>query len=1114
MHLVDGVNSSARDKAIAGGDVYKDGSIRWDGSTLYYFFRSRPKEYYDQLELKMDERRFLKRFKRLHSGGLTERLTKLTFKHYMDIREWCLEQVLQEYIQYCDDINYTPLAFKVFEKTVKQLRELGGNDEIDEKESAISNKFPPKIKTLFDKKTWLHPYNETQIPFIGRDEELALLEKFLVCEGNAKVWAIIGPSGSGKTRLVHHWITTSKKVQLWECRFLSLEDRNDPTKWRIWEPKKPTLIILDLMFEFEQTISEIIKHLKKSLKFPVRFLVLDHEMSEPIKTDKRWGIASDGVFLDLETDQFFAEKPLLLTQTTDQDYVVTSIIESISRKGPNDPVVIEVANELKKINGAWHPLYAALTGEIIKNKKIYNIENIFHHTNSNDLIYYYLSGEREIWNSDEEDKIWAACFICVAIAQSGLEYKSIINYSFEGDIIRPSNFYPIIAVCRKIVPTSTASYLPPFEPDILGENFFILCISSLEKKPGYRNLLIQMLCNQKSKDIESLAIEFVRFFERLSRNINTSSDSKKNYVTDLLDFLNPKYFHFCQHMRAAASISRVILTERIRNYLDEQELKNILADFKEEYICNVNYQIMGDMVTRFIIAYYGFINKYNNDFYISKMVRNYLEYPNKQEKLLLEVCYQGNAGFLLAWINYHVRCNYVGKNFIKIIKSKIRRVLKIMYACKTITSAKDKHGETMLHYSVISENFDLLLVMLKLKKTFDCLLNTKNKAGEYPLHWMRNVKSEKISEYIVSCYSKKIDLQDKKGNTLLIHACANENYDLVNLLIKKEAKINHQNKQGFTPIFSACKSGNIEIVKLLLNSGADTHHVSNNGENCLHQNKNISANIIDLLVKRKVPVDAKNESGLTPLHIACINDNVAAISSFLKNGADINKTEINGCTPLVIACANGNICSVETLLKSGADVTREDFKGADAIISAIGNEHRDIISLLVKYGADIHTARSNGLSPLQFACSCCNDIEIVFDLVSLGADMNKEFNGAMKAIDLACFNKNTEVSKKILLEFDDDISKAVLVSLLKKRNIEMISFILNRNNNLKKFNDGRDALLFIASGIGDLEVVKRAVEMGSELSYLDNKKNNAIDIAKKSKHRKVAMYLEKRFDST
>lgn len=84
-------------------------------------------------------------------------------------------------------------------------------------------------------------------------------------------------------------------------------------------------------------------------------------------------------------------------------------------------------------------------------------------------------------------------------------------------------------------------------------------------------------------------------------------------------------------------------------------------------------------------------------------------------------------------------------------------------------------------------------------------------------------------------------------------------------------------------------------------------------------------------LKNGVPVDAKAECGLTPLHVATLFDQSATAKLLLSSGADVSLTDGKGNTALHMASFLGHIDIVPALLKAGADPAVRNHLGFSSV---------------------------------------------------------------------------------------------------------------------------------------------------------------------------------------
>ena len=104
-----------------------------------------------------------------------------------------------------------------------------------------------------------------------------------------------------------------------------------------------------------------------------------------------------------------------------------------------------------------------------------------------------------------------------------------------------------------------------------------------------------------------------------------------------------------------------------------------------------------------------------------------------------------------------------------------------------------------------------------------------------------------------------VNLAEADGTTALHWAVEQEDFDLVDRLVKAGAKVNAMNDYGATPMSEAALSGNVKIMARLLDAGAD--------------------------------VESPNVDGQTALMIVARTSNVEAVRLLLRHGANVNATE-------------------------------------------------------------------------------------------------------------------------------------------------------------------------------------------------------------------------------
>lgn len=206
-------------------------------------------------------------------------------------------------------------------------------------------------------------------------------------------------------------------------------------------------------------------------------------------------------------------------------------------------------------------------------------------------------------------------------------------------------------------------------------------------------------------------------------------------------------------------------------------------------------------------------------------------------------------------------------------------------------------------------------------------LSIKTDEGKTLLH---QTKSAKLAEFIIA-QGVDVNSKDENGNTLLHFAVLKENYELVNLLIYKNADLNLKNQENEAPlnlaIGLAYRGGiyNPQIAKLLINNGADIN-VKNPIENLSLLHLAVKKNdkgFINFLLDKGININAKDSSKSTALH------------SIIKHFEDDNQIT------LLLIKRGANICIRNHKDKSSLDIARQKRKYKPEIIEYIEKKGLD-----------------------------------------------------------------------------------------------------------------------------------------------------------------------------
>jgi len=191
------------------------------------------------------------------------------------------------------------------------------------------------------------------------------------------------------------------------------------------------------------------------------------------------------------------------------------------------------------------------------------------------------------------------------------------------------------------------------------------------------------------------------------------------------------------------------------------------------------------------------------------------------------------------------------------------------------------------------------------------------------LHAAATVGSAALVKIILDIPGVDVNAKGKDGSTPLVCAMKNKHKDCVELLIGQgKCDLNATSEDGWNPVLVAAYKCDMESIDFL----------------CEHAKDGLDLDVAQEKAK-----------GYHVLHFAAGSKDhaVEAITKLVKAGANINALNDNGQTPLHIAAFWDNADAVRCLLDLGADKTIKNKSGRTAADLAI---HYDYVDLLEIFG--------------------------------------------------------------------------------------------------------------------------------------------------------------------
>ncbi len=235
------------------------------------------------------------------------------------------------------------------------------------------------------------------------------------------------------------------------------------------------------------------------------------------------------------------------------------------------------------------------------------------------------------------------------------------------------------------------------------------------------------------------------------------------------------------------------------------------------------------------------------------------------------------------------------------------------------TNVSNDYGSSAILEASITGATDVLEILL----AHGADANWRNPEGETPLMNVARAGQLQAAELLFANGAEVDAIEQWGGQTALLWAAAQQQPEMIALLIRHGADVNHRsivrqwdrtilneprpltyNRGGFTALHFAAREGCTECVRVLTEAGADP--------------------------------DIHDPERVTPLNVALLNQHFATAAALIDAGADVNKWDIYGRTPLF------NAIDLHTLPIGG----RPDIPSSDLISG------HDIAAMLLERGAN------------------------------------------------------------------------------------------------------------------------------------------------------------------
>ncbi|KAF4106883.1 poly [ADP-ribose] polymerase tankyrase-2 isoform X2 [Onychostoma macrolepis] len=332
-------------------------------------------------------------------------------------------------------------------------------------------------------------------------------------------------------------------------------------------------------------------------------------------------------------------------------------------------------------------------------------------------------------------------------------------------------------------------------------------------------------------------------------------------------------------------------------------------------------------------------------------------------------------------------------------------------------------------------------------------------------------KRKQICELLLR---KGANVNEKNKDFLTpLHLAAEKSHnDIIDVLVKHEAKVNAVDNLGQTALHRAAHCGHLQACRMLLSAGCDPLITSLQG---LSPSQLANESIQEILQEGACTGNSDTDRQL----LEASKSGDLEVVKKLCTLQNVNCRDVEGrqSTPLHFAAGYNRVAVVEYLLQHGADVHAKDKGGLVPLHNACSYGHYEVAELLVLHGAVVNVADLWKFTPLHEAAAK-GKYEICKLLLQHGADPTKKNRDGNTPLDLV---KDRDTDIQDLLRGD-----AALLDAAKKGCLTRVKKLCTPDNVNCRDTQGRHSTpLHLAAGYNNLEVAEYLLQHGAEVNSQD-----------------------------
>ena len=217
-----------------------------------------------------------------------------------------------------------------------------------------------------------------------------------------------------------------------------------------------------------------------------------------------------------------------------------------------------------------------------------------------------------------------------------------------------------------------------------------------------------------------------------------------------------------------------------------------------------------------------------------------------------------------------------------------------------ISLEPDEYGNSFLHQAAANASPE----MIKMLITMGANMHVRNENGMTPYEVsMTSWNAEGLNGFLDAGLS--LDAKGSQNMTLPLEVAALADWQTMETFLQKTGvDVNYTDETGYSLVHAACAQGNLGALTTLMNKGARADQKDMVASTPLHRlvaYRHLAAERelgVDRLIYMGADLNAQDNKGKTPMHIAVQFGAPRLVKKLINEGADVNIKDQEGKTPM------------------------------------------------------------------------------------------------------------------------------------------------------------------------------------------------------------------------